>query len=146
VSHDSFWHIWEKLPFKGALYVVLLYFIGFAGMICLRAWRRRESVLDVIEFDGRALWKRAPIAGLILMAAVFLLLLVFNNLYHAPDSTPGMHVAPSQTLPPQEATPAPTESSSTPKALESSATPRQVVCGWGEYLNSETGRCVKLPN
>ncbi len=48
-------------------------------MIGVRAWRRRESVFDVIEFDGKAWWTRAPIGALVLIAVAFLVLMVIND-------------------------------------------------------------------
>jgi hypothetical protein len=89
---DRLWQIW---PFKGAIYFALSVLICFAVMVCIRAWRRRESVFDVIEFDGPALWKRAPIMGLVVLAAVFAFFVVLNNLYRASDLPPEPRVAPS---------------------------------------------------
>jgi hypothetical protein len=151
MSHEpqlssEIWRLWRTWPFKGATSLGLLFLIVFAATVCIRAWRRHESVFDVIEFDGWALWKRAPIVAFALIVALFLSFVVFNNLYRASDVLPEPRVAPPQDLPSQEATPAAKESSPTPTAIESSPVPRQVVCPWGEYLNAEQGRCVRIRN
>jgi hypothetical protein len=65
--------------FKVLSYFGLLIVVVFAAMVCVRAWRRGESVFDVMEFDGASLWKQAPKVVLALIAVVFLILFIINN-------------------------------------------------------------------
>ena len=61
------------------VFFALLLIVVFMAMVCFRAWRRRESVFDVIEFDGPVLWKRGPKIVLGLIALAFLILIIINN-------------------------------------------------------------------
>ena len=61
------------------VFFALLLIVVFVAMVCFRAWRRREFVFDVIEFDGPVLWKRGPKIVLGLIALAFLILIIINN-------------------------------------------------------------------
>ena len=61
------------------VFFALLLIGVFVAMVCFRAWRRRESVFDVIEVDGAVLWKRGPKIILGLIALAFLILIIINN-------------------------------------------------------------------
>jgi hypothetical protein len=66
--------------FKVISYFVLSAVVVFTALVCVQAWRRREPVLDVIEFDGSALWRKARWMVVVLLALAFLALLIINNL------------------------------------------------------------------
>ena len=60
-------------------FFALLLIVVFVVIVGFRAWRRRESVFDVIEFDGPVLWKRVPKIVLGLIALAFVILIIVNN-------------------------------------------------------------------
>jgi hypothetical protein len=55
---------------------MVLVFLVLAAIVALR---RRESILDAVEFEGSASFQRARLVMLVLIALAFLALVVINN-------------------------------------------------------------------
>ncbi len=60
-------------------YFMLLVCLVFAVMVSIVALWRRESVFDVMEFDGKAFFRKARIVAVVLIVLAFFTLFIINN-------------------------------------------------------------------
>lgn len=73
--------LFDQLPRTFFVVPILLLIVGlvFTVMAGIVALRRRESLFDVMEFDGAVLWRKARVWAVVLVALAFLVLIIINN-------------------------------------------------------------------
>ncbi len=73
--------LFDQLPRTFFVVPILLVIVGlvFTVMAGIVALRRRESLFDVMEFDGAVLWRKARVWAVVLVALAFLVIIIINN-------------------------------------------------------------------
>jgi hypothetical protein len=73
--------LFDQLPRTFFVVPILLLIVGlvFTVMAGIVALRRRESLFDVMEFDGAVLWRKARVWAVVLVALAFLVIIIINN-------------------------------------------------------------------